>query len=252
MSSFLALLPKECYNSSMNTRQAKLLAAIIDEFIQTAIPVGSKQIIEAGHFPLSAASIRNEMRALGEEGLIEQPHISAGRIPTAKGYRIYVKEFLQPSTQEVAIRKKFGTLKERYLERKDQERVYEAVALLSHMAPNVAFATVPHKERVYYMGLANTLRQPEFQQNPLLATGVVEILEERLTQLLEGIDVDDKVRYFIGDEHLLPQIQSCSLLITRYRVRGEGGIIGILGPMRMDYAYNTVALELAADLLRSS
>lgn len=224
--------------------------AIIDEFIQTAIPVGSKQIIEQGQFPLSGATIRNEMRVLGEEGFIEQPHISAGRIPTAKGYRIYVQEYMEPTMQEKKVRARFDSLKEQYFKRKDQERVYEAVALLSQMIPNVAFAAVPHKERVYYMGLSNTLKQPEFQTNPMLASGVVEILESRLTELIEQVQVDDSVRYFIGDEHLLPQIQSCSMVVKRYNVRGEKGVIGILGPMRMDYAYNTVALELVSDLLK--
>jgi len=226
--------------------------AIIDEFIQTAIPVGSKQIIEQGRFPLSGATIRNEMRVLGEEGFIEQPHISAGRIPTAKGYRIYVKEYMEPTNQEKKVRARFDILKEQYFQRKDQERVYEAVALLSQMMPNVAFAAVPHKERVYYMGLSNTLKQPEFQMNPMLASGVVEILESRLTELIEQVQVDDSVRYFIGGEHLLPQIQSCSMVVKRYDVRGEKGVIGILGPMRMDYAYNTVALEMVSDLLKGA
>jgi transcriptional regulator of heat shock response len=120
------------------------------------------------------------------------------------------------------------------------------------MVPNVAFATVPHKDRVYFMGLANTLRQPEFQSNPMLASGVVEVLERRLTDLLENIELTDDVRYCIGDEHLLPQIQSCSLLVKRYVLRGEPGAIGVIGPMRMDYAYNTVALELVSDLLKSA
>lgn len=236
----------------MNTRQAKLLAAIIDEFIHTAIPVGSKQIIDSGAFPLSGATIRNEMRALGEEGFLDQPHISAGRVPTAKGYQLYVQEYMEPTVQEKKVRAKFETLKEQYFKRKDQERVYEAVSLLSQMVPNVAFATVPHKERVYFMGLANTLRQPEFQMDPVLATGVVEVLEHRLTDLLGQIEIDEQVRYYIGDEHLLPQIQSCSMLVKGYDLRGERGMIGIIGPMRMDYAYNTVALDLVSDLLRSA
>ncbi len=225
---------------------------IIDEFIQTGVPVGSKQIIEQGHFLLSCATIRNEMRALGEEGFLEQPHISAGRVPTAKGYQLYVREYMEPNTQEKKVKDRFDVLKQQYLERKDQERVYEAVSLLSQMIPHVAFATVPHKERVYYMGLANTLRQPEFQVNPMLASGVVEVLESRLTELLMHADLDERVRYFIGDEHLLLQIQSCSMVVRRYTVRGEEGVIGILGPMRMDYAYNTVALELVSDLLASA
>lgn len=234
----------------MNTRQSKLLVAIIDQFVRTAEPVGSLNLLAGEDFCVSCATIRNEMRYLGDEGFLEKPHISAGRVPTAKGYRAYVKEFMEPSLHERKVRQKFDTLKDQYFRRKDQEAVYEAVALLSHMTPNVAFATVPHKPRVYFMGLANALRLPEFQTDPRLATGIVQVLEEKLTDVLADVEIDDKVRYYIGDEHVLPQIQSCSLMVTEYAMRGERGAIGVLGPMRMDYAYNTVALELAADLLR--
>jgi heat-inducible transcriptional repressor len=236
----------------MNTRQAKLLAAIIDQFIATALPVGSKGLIESGLFSVSSATIRSEMSRLEDEGFLEQPHISAGRIPTAKGYQVYVKEFMEPTSHEVMLRQKFDTLKEQYLQRKDQERVYEAIAVLSQMVPNIAFATVPHKQRVYFLGLANTLRQPEFQANPTLASGVVEVLEQRLAELLQGVEVDDRVRYYIGSQNLLTGMQSCSLVVSGYQLRGEAGHIGIMGPMRMDYAYNTVALEMAAGLLRSA
>lgn len=78
------------------------------------------------------------------------------------------------------------------------------------------------------------------------------MLETKLTDLLDDAPLSDKIHYFIGDEHLLSQIQSCSLMARRYRVRGHAGIIGILGPVRMDYAYNTVALDLVTDLLEAS
>lgn len=233
----------------MNTRQGRLLIAIIDEFINTALPVGSKQIVERGHFDVSGATIRNEMQILSEEGFIEQPHISAGRIPTAKGYRMYVKEFMQPSVQERAARRRFMVLKDQYLQQKDRERVYEAVALLSKMICNIAFATVPHKDRVYYLGLANVLRQPEFRDDPTLASGIVEMLETNLTDLLSHSPIDEHVRYYIGDEDILANMHSCSMLVKKYQVRGEEGCIGIMGPIRMDYGYNTVALELVSDLL---
>lgn len=191
------------------------------------------------------------MMALEDEGFLVQPHVSAGRIPTAEGYRVYVREFMQPTKGEKVVMRKFDTLKEQYFRRKDQERVYEAVALLAQMIPNVTFATVPHREQVFYMGFSNVLRQPEFEQNASLARFVAEVLETKLAKTLQSIEVDEKVRYYIGDEHLLPDLQSCSMMVTRYAVRGSSGAIGILGPMRMDYAYNTVALELVADLLRS-
>ena len=235
----------------MNTRQSKLLAAIIDQFISTGIPVGSRAIIELGSFDVSGATIRNEMQSLSEQGFIEQQHISAGRIPTAMGYRVYVKEFMEPTREETIVRKKFDSLKKQYLQRKDQERVYEAVALLSHMIPDVCFATIPHRDRVFYMGLANVLKAPEFQEDSSLASSVAEVLEEKLSNLLEQVELDDEVRYYIGEDHILPQLQSCSMLVTKYKIRDAEGAIGILGPMRMDYAYNTVALEMAADLLRA-
>src|SRR3989344_149034 len=183
----------------MNTRQSRLLTAIIDQFIATALPVGSKRLLQSGDFTISSATIRNEMMFLEDEGYLEQPHVSAGRRPTAKGYRMYVKNFMEPSLQEKKVRRHFDTLKEQYFQRKDQERVYEAVGLLAHMIPNVAFATVPHKERIYYLGLANALRQPEFQSDPMLASGVAEVLETKLSRLLEELAVDDQVRYYIGD-----------------------------------------------------
>lgn len=237
----------------MDSRQSKLLAAIIDQFIHTAVPVGSKELLtHCTEFCLSGATIRNEMRALGDEGFLDQPHISAGRVPTAKGYRIYVKEYLDPTAQEKVVRKKFLTLKDQYFRRKDQERAYESVGLLSQMIPNIAFATVPHKPGVYFLGLAHALKQIEFRANPMLGSAVAEVLEERLTDVIGKIEIDEKVRYYISEEHILPQFQSCSMMITQYDVRGHKGVIGILGHMRMDYAYNTVALELVADLLRAA
>lgn len=236
----------------MNARQSSLLVAIIDQFIQTGVPVGSRELLrQHAGFHWSCATIRNEMRVLGEEGFIHKPHISAGRVPTAKGYRMYVRDFMEPSAQERKVRQRFQTLKEVYFQRKDQERVYDAVLLLSRMMPNIAFATVPHKPGVHYVGLANTLRQPEFQANPLLAMEVVETLEGALAAFLGDAEIDERVRYYIGEDHLLPQLQSCSVMAMAYTIRGQRGAIGIMGPLRMDYAYNTVALDLIADLLRS-
>lgn len=236
----------------MDQRQAKLLAAIIDQFIETALPVGSKQIMESGRFAVSGATIRNEMQILSTEGFIAQPHTSAGRIPTVKGYRLYVQQFMQPTVHEKAVRTRFNTLREQYFQHKDRERVYEAVALLSNMMPNVAFATVPHRERVYYLGLANAVRQPEFAADSQMVSGVVEVLEKRLADLVSKIDLTDDVQHFIGDKDLCPEFESCSMLITKYRLRDQVGAIGILGPVRMDYGYNSVALDMIADLIRDS
>jgi heat-inducible transcriptional repressor len=77
-------------------RQRALLQAIVQEYIKTAKPVSSQALAEDYGFDFSPATIRNDMAALEEAGYIRQPHTSAGRTPTEKGYQYYIQHFLQP------------------------------------------------------------------------------------------------------------------------------------------------------------
>ncbi|MBU1888271.1 MAG: heat-inducible transcriptional repressor HrcA, partial [Candidatus Omnitrophica bacterium] len=77
-------------------RQKKILGAIVESYIETAIPVGSRAVSQRFRMSVSPATIRNVMADLEEKGLITHPHTSAGRVPTDKGYRMYVDLFLEP------------------------------------------------------------------------------------------------------------------------------------------------------------
>ena len=79
----------------ISDRKKKILAAIVEAYINTAEPVGSKAIAESGGLNLSSATIRNEMAELTAMGYLEQPHTSAGRIPSVLGYRLYVTELME-------------------------------------------------------------------------------------------------------------------------------------------------------------
>lgn len=79
----------------LSERKKKILSAVIDEYIATAEPVGSKAIAESGLLGLSSATIRNEMAELTALGYLEQPHTSAGRIPSPRAYRLYVNELME-------------------------------------------------------------------------------------------------------------------------------------------------------------
>lgn len=79
----------------LSERKKKILAAVVDEYIATAEPVGSKRIVEKSGLEVSSATIRNELAELTTMGYLLQPHTSAGRIPTPQGYRIYVNELMQ-------------------------------------------------------------------------------------------------------------------------------------------------------------
>jgi heat-inducible transcriptional repressor len=79
-------------SKSMQGRQLKILKAIVDEYVATEEPVGSKTLATRSGLGVSPATIRNEMAVLEDAGLITQPHTSAGRIPTNKGYRVFVDQ----------------------------------------------------------------------------------------------------------------------------------------------------------------
>ena len=78
----------------MDDRKLKILAAVVDEYVRTGEPVGSKAISKLDNINVSAATIRNDMAALEQLGYLEQPHTSAGRIPTFAGYRLYIDELM--------------------------------------------------------------------------------------------------------------------------------------------------------------
>lgn len=80
----------------LGARKLKILQAVIEAYIQTGEPVGSKALCELLDVSVSSATIRNEMASLSELGLLEQPHTSAGRIPTQFGYRLYINELMKP------------------------------------------------------------------------------------------------------------------------------------------------------------
>ena len=78
----------------LNERRSALLNLIVEEYVDTALPVGSKYIVGKHHMPVSPATVRLEMARLEEEGFITQPHTSAGRVPSDKGYRYYVEALM--------------------------------------------------------------------------------------------------------------------------------------------------------------
>src|SRR5256714_11324050 len=77
-------------NMAVDDRKLEVLRAIVEDYVETQEPVGSKALVERHHLRVSPATVRNDMAALEEEGYIRQPHTSAGRVPTDRGYRLFV------------------------------------------------------------------------------------------------------------------------------------------------------------------
>lgn len=234
----------------MDNRKKLILEAIIRYFTESGTPVGSKML--SSNFDVSSATIRSEMLSLEKEGYLYQPHTSSGRVPTEIAYRMFVDECIDPVKEKKDVQNKFEAVKQFYLREKAEESVYDVVAILSQVISDVSFGTIPDNDRTYYMGMANLLKQPEFIGNMPSASQVIEILEKGFFDILKELDIDDTVKIFIGKENIIPEIQSCSMLAIKYQCHGYDGVLGILGPMRMNYSYNIAALEMAAGMLNKA
>lgn len=95
---------------NLDDRKLLVLSAVVDEFIRTGEPVGSKTIITNSNLNVSSATIRNDMAALEKMGFLEQPHTSAGRIPSYLGYRMYIEKLMRPQELSQAEKRKIDLL----------------------------------------------------------------------------------------------------------------------------------------------
>ena len=138
-----------------STRRLEILRAIVDEYVATQEPVGSKAIADKSQLGVSPATIRNEMAVLEEEGLITHPHTSAGRIPTDLGYRVFVDKLATVKPLSSAERRAIETFLEGALDLDDV--VMRTVRLLADVTKQVAVVQYPSmiKSRVRHVELVS-------------------------------------------------------------------------------------------------
>lgn len=138
-----------------STRRLEILRAIVDEYVATQEPVGSKAIADKNQLGVSPATIRNEMAVLEEEGLITHPHTSAGRIPTDLGYRVFVDKLATVKPLSSAERRAIETFLEGALDLDDV--VMRTVRLLADVTKQVAVVQYPSmiKSRVRHVELVS-------------------------------------------------------------------------------------------------
>jgi transcriptional regulator of heat shock response len=236
----------------MNTRQRKIFSAIVDFYTETATPVGSQSLLDHFHFPVSSATLRNDMMALEEEGYLYQPHVSAGRIPTDKGYRFYVEEMMG---EEGLSKSDQVRLQKELLVRKVREaRLARTTArLLSALSGNLAVAGLVEKDQVYDFGMRELLEKPEFQELDELSRLVetLDSLDERLDEIMAELG-DGRTHIYIGDDNPLGRMTNCSMIVSPYRSDEGQGILAIIGPKRMKYAKNKSLIEYMKKILSSS
>jgi len=235
----------------MKDRTLQILSALIQDFVETASPVASSHLLKNKHFSVSSATVRNEFALLEEVGFIRSPHVSAGKVPTGKGYRFYVDHILPEDHDEKLVCSVFEKYVTSYKLAKSKETLFDVLRLVSHLSGNVAFASVEN-DKTLYIGLSHVLRSPEFLYDPEKAAQIVEILEgqERFQFMLSSLSLQAKeIKIFIGEENLLEEISSCAIIVSCFELPSAQGFVGILGPMRMKYGFNKALLAQALRFL---
>lgn len=236
----------------LTSRQESLLASLIREYVKTAEPVGSASLASSSRFDVSPATVRNELAELEAAGYIAQPHTSAGRVPTEKGFRHYIARMqdvkndgaTDTGVADVSLRSKGARTHVRY---SSEEMVREVARRLAEASEEVAIVALDPR-RLYYTGIAYLFSQPEFQEGDLIVrfSEVMDELDRFAARLLARAEEDIVV--LIGRE--TPFGTGAGMVLARYGSRGtSSGLLGLVGPVRMDYDRNVLLVQSARELL---
>lgn len=137
---------------NLTTRQKKILSLIVHEHIVTANPVGSKNLVKKYGLDLSSATIRNEMSALTESGMLKQPHTSAGRVPTETGYRFFVRQLMNETSLPLDIR---ATINHQFSQMSNdmQQWMRLAASVLAKRTNSASIITAPQASEIQFKHL---------------------------------------------------------------------------------------------------
>lgn len=256
-----------------NQRRDRVLALIVESYVETAEPVGSRTISKRSDLGLSSASIRNVMADLEEQGLIKQPHTSAGRVPTDKGYRYYVDRLMK--REELARKEKDWILSE-LKKAKTVEGLAEKVSkVISELTESAALTYIRSMKRVSFLnyfleelvelqkhtdvleeepelfieGAFRMLEKPEFQ-NAVQMRKLLLAFDHKYNflQVLAQDFAAEGLHVHIGHENSKGELEDLSLVVKDCYVQGKpfGGVAAV-GPTRMKYKKVMAVVDFVAD-----
>jgi len=225
-------------------RQKEILCQIIEEYAETAAPVGSMTMAKL--FGVSPATIRAEMARLEALGLVAQPHTSAGRVPTDAGYRFYVNN-LENREMEPSLERGAHALDVRVSSQSRADAAIRgAVDSLVELTGNLGLATIDGQ--LYLSGISRLFTQPEFLDNRRVQA--VAKLLDNLEPWLREAAPGEPLNIFIGQENPIGRNSEVSLIISKFRSPfSDKSYIGVLGPTRQNYSRVTALVRHAGNML---
>ena len=226
-------------------RQRDILCQIIEEYAETASPVGSVTLAKL--FDVSPATIRAEMARLESLGLIAQPHTSAGRVPTDAGYRFYVNNLEEANYPMPAPERSAHALEVRVnSQSRADTAIRGAVDALAELTGNLGLATIDGQ--LYLTGISHLFAQPEFVDTRRVQA--VAKLLDNLEPWLREAAPGEALNIFIGRENPISKTSDVSLIISKFRSPySDKSYIGVLGPTRQNYSKVMALVRHAGNML---
>lgn len=224
----------------LRERQRTILDAVVREYIRSARPVSSQELVRHFGMAVSPATVRNDMLELDDEGYLVQPHTSAGRIPTDKGYRFFVDNFLH--TEE--MRRRERSRLDLVFEVEEQVEFIRTLArTAARLAGSLAIAGIAEEDVVYQSGLSGVLAAPEFSDTERVRSfgRLIDELDAHRDEIFtasESESEEDAV-IFIGTENPFAGAEGYAVMVSPWRhPAGFRGFLALVGPSRMDYGRN--------------
>jgi heat-inducible transcriptional repressor len=231
----------------MTGRQQQILRAIVEQYAEVASPVGSSLLAKV--FNVSSATVRAEMAELEREGFIMQPHTSAGRIPTDKGYRLYVNSLTEGDETAAEKRGERALVQRVQAGGAPERQIRNAVDTLVELTQNLGLATLGNQ--LYMSGLSNLFGQPEFMNGGQVQQ--VASLLDNLEPWLREAAPNEPLSVYIGQENPIGGSAGCSLIISRFRSPfSDRSYIGLLGPTRQSYRDSMLLVRRAGQELEEA
>ncbi|MFZ1812657.1 MAG: transcriptional regulator [Candidatus Saccharimonadales bacterium] len=232
----------------LTERQLAILGAIVEQYAEIAVPVGSVTLAKL--FGVSSATIRSEMARLEDKGLIVAPHTSAGRIPTDKGYRLYVNGITDAQMSELPSSTDRGARAiEAHVNAQASHAdraIRSAVDSLVELTGNLGFATIG--TQLYMNGIGNLFSQPEFAGGQHVQA--VARLLDNIEPWLREAAPNQPLNVFIGGENPIGKSSGATLIISKFRSPySDKSYIGVIGPTRQNYARTMMLVRRTGAML---
>lgn len=221
---------------TITERQGLILDKLIQEYIDSAEPVSSEFLEKKYHFGICPATIRIEMQKLTDGGLLFQPHTSAGRVPTDRGYRFFVDGLRE---KEISETEEIFKIEEILKKGKGDILKWadNLTKFLAEESSSFVLLNLLEKDFILKEGWEEILEEPEFEEKSLVSDFIrfLENFEKNIVHL----DIDGEIKIYIGRENPFSKINNFSIILTRcYFSEENEGIVSLVGPKRMNYDRN--------------